>query len=103
YEYEHQGGLSPLLSASIQRQAITELAKLFQGQVSDVGIDSVIVELCAKPERIDAFLKLMKPFGIIEAARSGSMALPRSPIYENETEETASVESTVDATMLPPG
>lgn len=55
----------------MQRQAITELARLFNARIVDVSIDSVIVELSAKPDRVDAFLKLLKPYGIIEAARSG--------------------------------
>ena len=39
----------------------------------DVSSDSVIVQICAKPERITSFMRLCKPFGIIEAARTGKM------------------------------
>lgn len=60
-----------LLTTSLQRQSITELAKLFKADVVDVSLESVVVELTAKPDRIDAFVELLKPFGILEAARSG--------------------------------
>ncbi|KAF9430951.1 Bifunctional acetohydroxyacid reductoisomerase [Podila epigama] len=88
-------------------KSLTELAKLFQGKVVDVSGDCAVIELSAKPDRIDSFIKLVKPFGILEAARSGMMAMPRSPIYDrhdHEEEEEAQDEgSGVDATMLPPG
>ncbi|KAJ3370181.1 hypothetical protein HDU91_006483 [Kappamyces sp. JEL0680] len=63
--------MSSLLSSALQRQSINELAKLFQAKIVDVALESVVVELTAKPERIDAFVELLKPFGILEAARSG--------------------------------
>ncbi|KAF8982357.1 hypothetical protein BGZ52_001931 [Haplosporangium bisporale] len=88
-------------------KSLTELAKLFQGKVVDVSSDCAVIELSAKPDRIDSFIKLVKPFGILEAARSGMMAMPRSPIYDRheseEEEETQDSGSGVDATMLPPG
>lgn len=52
-------------------RALTELARLFDGKVVDVSSDSVIIELCAKPSRINSFMKLLKPFGILEASRTG--------------------------------
>lgn len=75
----------------------------------DVSSDCLSLELSAKPDRVDAFLKLLQPFGILEAARSGMMAMPRSLIYDRmesqgEEEELAEdVGSGVDASMLPPG
>ncbi|KAF9431692.1 hypothetical protein BGZ76_011827 [Entomortierella beljakovae] len=86
-------------------KSLTELAKLFQGRIVDVSSDCAVVELCAKPDRVDAFIKLIKPFGILEGARSGMMAMPRSPIFDQyEGEEEPEEEgSGVDASLLPPG
>jgi acetolactate synthase-1/3 small subunit len=53
-------------------RALTELTRLFDGKVVDVSSDSVVVELSAKPGRIDSFIKLCKPFGILEASRTGT-------------------------------
>jgi len=52
-------------------EAITHLAHQFGGKVLDISNNNCIVELSAKPIRIDAFLKLIQPFGILESARTG--------------------------------
>lgn len=58
----------------------------------------------AKPSRIESFMKLISPFGILESARTGLMALPRSPLYgPNETELVKEADEIVDASALPPG
>ncbi|KAF9991202.1 hypothetical protein BGZ75_002829 [Mortierella antarctica] len=87
-------------------KSLTELTKLFQGRVVDVSGDCAVIELSAKTDRVDSFIKLVKPFGILEAARSGMMAMPRSPIYdrhEGDEEEVQEEGSGVDASLLPPG
>ncbi|KAG0214367.1 hypothetical protein BGX28_002184 [Mortierella sp. GBA30] len=97
---------SALRQTHAHLKSLTELAHLFQGKVVDVNGESAVIELSAKPDRIDAFVKLVKPFGILEAARSGMMAMPRSPVYdrhENLEDEVQEVGSGVDASMLPPG
>ncbi|KAJ3162337.1 hypothetical protein HDU86_004817 [Geranomyces michiganensis] len=102
-----QKSLSPLLGTAIQRQAVSELAKLFSARIVDVSIDGVIIELSAKPRRIDAFLKLLKPYGVIEVARSGAMAMSRSPVdgifEDDDIVEEDDDSGKVDASMLPPG
>ncbi|KAJ3171082.1 hypothetical protein HDU88_008116 [Geranomyces variabilis] len=107
-EDAEQKTLSPLLGSAVQRQAVSELARLFSARIVDVSIDGVIIELSAKPRRIDAFLKLLKPYGVIEVARSGAMAMPRSPvdgIFEDDdvADEEDDDSGKVDASMLPPG
>ena len=90
----------------MQRQALTDLARLFAARVVDVSLDSITIELSAKPSRIDAFIQLIKPYGILEVARSGVMALPRSEMEgmeESKLMEDTSDDGRVDATMLPPG
>lgn len=59
----------------------------------------------AKPERIDSFLKLIAPFGILESARTGLMALPRSPLYgpDEQDQHVKDADEVVDASTLPPG
>ena len=58
----------------------------------------------AKPSRIDSFLKLVGPFGILESARTGLMALPRSPLYESDEDtQVKEADDVVDISQLPPG
>lgn len=54
-------------------RALTELTRLFDGKVVDVSSDSVVIEMSAKPSRITSFMKLCKPFGILEASRTGKV------------------------------
>ncbi|KAJ1654162.1 acetolactate synthase, regulatory subunit [Dispira simplex] len=96
-----------LLYAHRNLHALRELTSLFQGRVVDVSADSVAIELSAKSERVDAFLKLIRPFGILEAVRSGLMVMPRSQnlsMYEtNEDDAVVEERTEVDDSMLPPG
>jgi len=73
--------------------------------VLDISTNNVIVEVSAKPARIDAFIKLISPFGILESARTGLMALPRTPFQEtrDQTEIPKDAMDVVDASTLPPG
>ena len=57
----------------------------------------------AKPTRIDSFMKLISPFGILESARTGLMALPRSPLHGPKDEAQKEADEVVDASSLPPG
>jgi len=52
-------------------QSVSFLSKEFGAKVVDIAENSVIVELTAKTPRVEAFLSLLKPFGILESARTG--------------------------------
>ncbi|KAI0137399.1 acetolactate synthase [Xylariales sp. AK1849] len=85
-------------------KSITYFAHQFGGKVLDISTNSCIVEVSAKPVRIDSFLKLISPFGILESTRTGLMALPRSPLYgPDEEAQVKEADEIVDATQLPPG
>lgn len=70
-------GHSPLTPTEALRvksdclRSIIALSEQFRGRVVDVSTASVIVEMSAKSSRCDAFLKLIRPFGVLECARSG--------------------------------
>lgn len=53
-------------------QAIQVLSAQFGGHIVDVSEHSVIVEMCGKTKRVEAFLALLKPFGLLESARTGT-------------------------------
>lgn len=57
---------------------INKLANAYGAKVHDVKKDSVMIELTATPDQINAFEELAKSFGIIETARTGVAALQRS-------------------------
>jgi len=57
---------------------VNKLANAYGGKVHDVKKDSIMIELTATPDQIKAFEELVKPFGIIDVARTGVAALQRS-------------------------
>ncbi|KAG1761458.1 small subunit of acetolactate synthase-domain-containing protein [Suillus occidentalis] len=86
-------------------QSISVLSNQFGAKIVDVSENSVIVELTAKTNRVIAFLSLLKPFGILESARTGLMAMPRTPITHSsdDSDDAADDIGVVDASLLPPG
>lgn len=52
--------------------SINTIAQQFGGKIVDLSNDAVIVEMTGKTARVDAFLKLVRPYGILEAARTGA-------------------------------
>ncbi len=71
------------------RSRIREAAEIFKANIVDFSVDSMMVELTGKPGTIDAFLEILKPYGILEMCRTGVTALSRGranvlPIYERK-------------------
>jgi acetolactate synthase-1/3 small subunit len=60
-----------------ERTEIMGLVSIFRGRVVDVAANTVIAEVTGSTEKIDNFIELMRPYGIKELARSGSVALVR--------------------------
>jgi acetolactate synthase-1/3 small subunit len=63
--------------SSKERSDIINCVEVFRGRIIDVSTDSLTVEITGTPDKIDAFLKLMRTYGIIELARTGITALAR--------------------------
>ncbi|CAN3371856.1 hypothetical protein DIURU_000286 [Diutina rugosa] len=83
---------------------ITTLTEKFGGKIVDISDRNVIVELSAKPSRVSSFIQLLQPFGILEIARTGMTALPRTPLEGiQEDDDAIDAADIVDASQLPPG
>jgi acetolactate synthase-1/3 small subunit len=59
------------------RSDVINYAEIFRARVVDVSSESLMVEITGTSDKIDAFLDLMKPFGVREVARTGITALSR--------------------------
>ena len=67
------------VNAPAQRRAeIFQIVEVFRAKVVDVGQKELVVELTGDEEKIQAFIELMRPFGIREMARTGLVAMARS-------------------------
>ena len=60
-----------------QRMEIVLLVEMFRGRVVDIGMETLMVELAGQERKIEAFIELMRPYGIVELARTGRIALVR--------------------------
>ena len=91
-----------------QRSEVIEIVSLFRGKVVDVGKTSLMVELAGTEEKIEAFIELMKPYGIKELARTGVIAMARGTQVARDDAaggETRSRKRSIDAPAaqaLPP-
>jgi acetolactate synthase-1/3 small subunit len=61
-----------MMNSHFHRSAVMELAKAFEGEIVDLGSHHMILQLTTWPRRVDAFIRMMRPYGIIEVARSGT-------------------------------
>lgn len=59
------------------RSPIREIADIFRANIVDVAPDSLIVELTGDGDKVDAFIRLVEPYGILEMTRTGLTALGR--------------------------
>ena len=59
------------------RSDIINCVEVFRGHVIDVSPETLTIEITGTPDKIDAFLNLMKSYGILELARTGLTALSR--------------------------
>jgi acetolactate synthase-1/3 small subunit len=66
------------LSNANDSMEVNKIANAYGGQIHNVKKDSIMVELTATPEQTNAFEELVKPFGIVDVARTGVAALQRS-------------------------
>jgi acetolactate synthase-1/3 small subunit len=65
------------ITDSKERSDVINFVNVFRGRIIDVSTDSLTVEITGGPDKIDAFLNLMKTFGVLELARTGITALAR--------------------------
>ena len=59
------------------RSDIINCVEVFRGRVVDVSPGTLAIEITGTPDKLDAFLNLMKTYGIMELARTGLTALSR--------------------------
>jgi acetolactate synthase-1/3 small subunit len=60
-----------------KRAEVLEIVEIFRAKVIDVDPDSVMIEATGTPEKLNALEELLRPFGVIELARTGRVALGR--------------------------
>lgn len=95
-----------------KRSQLIELAGIFRAKIADVAHDRIMIEVSGSEEKVEAFVDMIKPFGIVELARTGVIAMPRG--NANLSQRQARLQRTarvsdqtagpdIDPSDLPPG
>ena len=59
------------------RNKVVEIANIYKGSVIDLSPESMIVEVTGKPTKINAFIKILEDFEILDICRTGITAMSR--------------------------
>ena len=59
------------------RPELLQIKEIFRAKIVNLAPDSIIMEATGDEEKVTALLGLLEPFGIIELARTGRLALKR--------------------------
>lgn len=69
--------LATIRADAVTRGQVTELAAIFEAKILDVGPDALTLMVAGRPDKLDSFEELLRPFGITGLQRTGRIALPR--------------------------
>jgi acetolactate synthase-1/3 small subunit len=73
----HQLALVKLTVSGSRRESVVAEVDRFGGRVLEAGPEQVIVEVAGEFDRVEEFLEALRPFGILDLARSGPVAMSK--------------------------
>jgi len=78
------------------RGPIVQLVGVFRARVVDVAPESLIIEITGSEDKIDGLVEMLRPYGVLEMARTGRVAMARGSnlptLASAEAEDAAAVE-----------
>ena len=83
------------------RPHLMELIKVFRARVVDVAPESLIIEVSGTVDKIDGLLEVLRPFGVLEMARTGRISMTlggdllQPPVEQSTSSELESAGSNV--------
>ncbi len=76
---------------TINRREVLDIIEIFRAQVIDVSPATLIIQVVAEEDRLNALLDNLKPYGVMEMVRTGRVAMARgeqtSAVHEDEPDE----------------
>jgi acetolactate synthase-1/3 small subunit len=61
----------------VSRAEVMQVCEIFRAKIVDVSKRTIVAEVTGTQEKIDAFERLVRPFGLVEMARTGEIAISR--------------------------
>ncbi len=74
---ERELAIIKVSTAKVGRPEIMLIAQAFKAKVIDITSDKLALEVTGNTDKVDAMIEVLKPYGIAEMSRSGSVALKR--------------------------
>jgi acetolactate synthase I/III small subunit len=72
-------GLVKIKAEIRERTEILQIAEHYNAKVVDYGSESLIIRVYGDTEKLDSFISLLRPFGVVELVRSGKILMARGP------------------------
>jgi acetolactate synthase I/III small subunit len=69
--------LAKVSTTSTTRTEVMQISDIFRGKIVDVQPNSLTIEITGNETKVEKFIELMGPFGILDLTRTGKVALPR--------------------------
>ena len=76
---ERELALVKVRSSGEKRVESLRLADIFRARVVDATIESFVFEMTGSTDKLNAFIGLMRPLGLVDVARTGVAAIARGP------------------------
>ncbi|MFT8321779.1 MAG: acetolactate synthase small subunit [Bacillus sp. (in: firmicutes)] len=83
--------LIKVLAAPHTRHELYSLIEPFRASVIDVSKESIVIQITGESNKVDAFIELIRPYGIKELARTGTTAFPRGSQKSTSSKNTFSI------------
>jgi acetolactate synthase-1/3 small subunit len=80
---ERELALVKITSKPETRSDIIEVVNVFRAKIIDISPKSLTIEVTGKQDKVNAAIGMLRPFGLLEVARTGSVALERE--FRGET------------------
>ena len=77
------------------RPSVMQICEVFRARVIDVGPEALICEITGQAAKIDGFVDVLAPYGVVEVVRTGAVAMMRSA--ESSERDTEAPEDRPDA------
>ena len=74
---ERELALVKVKGSGAERVEALRVSEIFRAKVLDTTIESFVFELTGAPSKIDSFVDLMRPLGLIEVSRTGVLSIQR--------------------------